>query len=290
MSVDTNINGLLDLSNAVQTGIGTIQRTGADLGLGIPASGQFWQQTLRPASYRGIPFGVTDSEAKVGRRNAIHVYPNRDQVWVEDLGRQPRAFQVTGFLVGSDCIAQREKLIAAAEQLGDGELVHPTYGRLQVSLLDLSISERWNRGRVFDLEFSFIEAGQRIFPQVESATGDITDLAATQVDVTASLSFADRAAAVLKEGAAIATQAVSVAQIWGHLAAKAVADATNQRAEVAAAETSPDATDGAGGRSSAPLRERACQEPFSIGTRSRGSGRASWRASQRPQLGRRRRG
>src|SRR4051812_33537247 len=113
----------------------------------------FFEQ-LRDASFRGIPFGVFSSEARFGRRNAVHEYPYRDTVWVEDLGRAARRISLIGFLVGDDVIAQREQLIAACETEGDGELIHPTLGHLTDSLMSLSTEERWERGRVFELRMT----------------------------------------------------------------------------------------------------------------------------------------
>ena len=41
---------------------------------------------LRPASFRGVPFKVMDSDDGRGRATVIHEFPMRDQVYVEDLG------------------------------------------------------------------------------------------------------------------------------------------------------------------------------------------------------------
>jgi prophage DNA circulation protein len=141
-------------------------------------SGAFWSQ-LKPASYRGVAFGVISGQARFGRRNALHEYPFRDTPWVEDLGRQSRRIMVTGFLVGDDVIAQRERLVAACEKPGDGKLIHPTLGELTVSLMDFSVNEYREKGRAFELHFVFVEAGKRLFPSDEvnqtQAIGDAAD-------------------------------------------------------------------------------------------------------------------
>jgi len=100
-----SVNGLL---NNVR-GISNLP-AGAAASLGRLESGSYWSQ-LRPASYRGVPFGVLGGSASFGRRNAVHEYPFRDTPWVEDLGMSARHVHVTGFLVGDDVIAQRTKLI-----------------------------------------------------------------------------------------------------------------------------------------------------------------------------------
>jgi len=134
--------------------------------------------SLQTASWRGVPFAVTGGTLKTGRRVALHEYPYRDEVWVEDLGRAGRRIALTGFLLqdaaygGGDVIAQRSALIAACEtpESGTGELVHPSFGRITASLLDFECEERSERGRAFDVRFTFIEAGSEEFPSLDIAT------------------------------------------------------------------------------------------------------------------------
>ncbi|CAG9250184.1 DNA_circ_N domain-containing protein [Burkholderia diffusa] len=132
---------------------------------------------LQPASWRGVPFAIRRGSLKVGRRVAVHEYPYRDDVWVEDLGRAGRRISLTGFLLqdaaygGGDVIAQRAAMIAACEteDENDGELVHPSLGRITVSLLDFECEET-ELGRTFELQFSFIQSGQQQFPSLAIAT------------------------------------------------------------------------------------------------------------------------
>jgi prophage DNA circulation protein len=195
--------------------------------LGRLTGGSFWDQ-LQPAKYREIPFGVFGGDAHFGRRNAVHEYPFRDAVWPEDLGRSARKFNLTGFLIGDDCIAQRDKLIKACESPGDGELVHPTFGRLKVSLLGpVAISERWDHGRVFELSFSFIEAGQRIFPTTKISTASKTGAMADASDLAAAIDFAKRAGTALQAGAAVVNQAAQTAASWYNKATQLARDATS---------------------------------------------------------------
>lgn len=239
MSIDTIFNGIQSVTSTIQTGINTVTRTAADLGLGgVGSSGTYWKDQLRPATYAGVPFGVLGGSIRFGRRNAVHEYPFRDTVWVEDLGRAARRINMTGFLVENGAylkkipsptsvIAQRERLIAACESALDGELVHPTLGRLKVSNLSVSAEERWDQGRVFELNFSFIESGKRIFPSVATSTGDAVSLASTAADVAASADFGSAVGDTIKQGASVVSQAVSTAAAWGRKAQKLANDATN---------------------------------------------------------------
>lgn len=198
---------------------------GAQGALGRIITGSFWEQ-LRPASFRGVPFAVLSGGVAFGRKTAVHNYPDRDTVWVEDLGRAPRRFHLTGFLVGDDVIAQRNQLIAACETPGPGALVHPTLGRRTVTLIEVGTSERWEQGRVFEVTFSFTEGSQRLYPTNASATPAATLLAAGQGDLAAALSFATHAIAALQAGAAVVEQAVQTVTAWVARASGIVTDAT----------------------------------------------------------------
>lgn len=106
--------------------------------LGLSSTGGWdWQSHINQASFRGVPFGVISGESVVGRRVAVHEYPYRDTVWVEDLGRSARKFTLRGFLIqdslvysAGDVFSQRDAMIAACETSGGGLLVHPTLGEM----------------------------------------------------------------------------------------------------------------------------------------------------------------
>jgi len=239
MSIDGALGSIQSITNTIGGAANTVTRIAADLGGlggagGMGSAGVYWMQQLRAASYRGVPFGVMGGSGKFGRRNAVHEYPFRDTVWVEDLGRSARRINMTGFLVEdaayggvSNVISQRERMIAASEGPGDGELVHPTLGRMTVSLIDFSTEEKWDQGRVFELTFSFIESGKRIFPSVATSTGDAVEVSCKAADYAASADFVSSTASLLKQGAAVVSKAVSTAAAWGRQAQRLVNDATN---------------------------------------------------------------
>lgn len=149
-----------------------------------------WTDRLQLASWRGVPFGVEVAGGRFGRRQAVHVYPFRDTIWVEDLGRAGRRITLVGFLLensqvygGGDVLQQQERMIAAAETEGPGTLIHPTLGALTVSLAEpLEITTGRDSGLAFDLRFVFIEAGKRIFPAAAIATQDQTNNMAAAAD------------------------------------------------------------------------------------------------------------
>ncbi|SMG09407.1 DNA circularization protein [Paraburkholderia susongensis] len=131
-----------------------------------------WEDELLPASFRGVPFEVEQDELAAGRRNQLHEYVQRDEPYVEDLGRATRGIRVTGFLNGDDCYEQARALIAAFEEEGPGELVHPWLGRMMVSTDNQLPTLRRTReeGRTIRFDAAFVEAGELVFPGTSTDT------------------------------------------------------------------------------------------------------------------------
>lgn len=151
--------------------------------LGGSGDSYSWQDNLHPASFRGVPFAVESGDGVFGRRQAVHEYPYRDSVWVEDMGRATRRIHLTGFIVQSsrvysagDVMSQRDALIAAAETAGSGTLVHPTLGELTVSVIEggLRVHEHKDEARMFRFTLTVVESGLKVF----AITG-ATDAAST---------------------------------------------------------------------------------------------------------------
>jgi prophage DNA circulation protein len=186
-----------------------------------------WRDELRPASWRGVPFDVLHYDGKFGRRTVVHEYPFRDAVWVEDLGRGMRRLNLIGYLVGDDVAQQQDALIEAAEAPGPGELMHPTLGLRQVSLVDFTPSARHDLGRVIELAFSFIEGGERIFPGSSVATGDVLQTAADGMEEAASGDFLTSVQAAVAGGQEALAQAQATVRGWTSTAQRLVGSATN---------------------------------------------------------------
>ncbi|WP_248769131.1 DNA circularization N-terminal domain-containing protein [Pseudomonas sp. MWU12-2345] len=162
-------------------------------------SNRTWTEMLNQASFRGVPFAIYGGDARFGRRLAMHEYPGRDKPYIEDMGRSTRRIRMSGFLVsnslvygGGSVLAQRDALAAAAEKKGSGILVHPTLGALKVSVPDggLGVTERWDMGRYFEISFSFIESGDRVFPTITSDSGSLLDKLAAALGLSSALDFA----------------------------------------------------------------------------------------------------
>lgn len=156
-----------------------------------------WQDDLQPASWRGIPFFVDASELRAGRNTALHSYPFRDTdpAWVEDVGLAPNTTRITGFLVGEDVAAQQDAMLAAVQEYGTGELVHPMRGSLIGSITGgCTFALRKDRGRVIELQFNFVENNiSDPYPAAEPNTQTGVSVAATTVQAAASADYATQA-------------------------------------------------------------------------------------------------
>ena len=114
----------------------------------------------------------------MGRRTVAHVYPGRDLPYLEDMGRKPREFQLQGFVLGSNYMADRDALLAACEEAGPGTLVHPYLGTMEVICSGCSQRESTRAGGMAQFDLSFQEAGKRNYP---AQTTDYSTQAATSV-------------------------------------------------------------------------------------------------------------
>ncbi len=152
-----------------------------------------WQDDLQPASWRGVPFSVEASELRAGRNTALHSYPFRDKApaWVEDVGLAPNATRITGFLVGEDVAAQQDRMLAAVQEYGTGELVHPMRGSLTGSITGgCTFALRKDRGRIIELQFAFIENDPGSpYPVTQPDTQAGVAVAATTVQAAAEADY-----------------------------------------------------------------------------------------------------
>lgn len=130
-----------------------------------------WRDELRPASFRGVSFYVEGGTLTFGRRLAIHEYPQREKPYVEDLGKKARSYRLEAFVLGENYMAERDALIEALETPGAGQLVHPYYGSLVVTVAsDIDVSETSQQGGIARISATFIEAGELNAPDVTEDT------------------------------------------------------------------------------------------------------------------------
>lgn len=130
-----------------------------------------WRKQLVAGSFRGVPFSVKSAQTQVGRRLAIHEYPQRDEVFPEDMGLKADAFTIEAIIIGPDYIKARDALIEALKAYGPGKLVHPYYGQRHVMLASPArISESPEEGGVARFSLDFIVAGKNTEPSARQDT------------------------------------------------------------------------------------------------------------------------
>jgi prophage DNA circulation protein len=139
-----------------------------------------WKERFRPASFRGVGFSIESADTSGGRRVVTHEYPGRSTPYTEDLGRSAREFSVEGFIVGADYDRQRERLVAACEADGPGELVHPYKGTRRVYCTSVSEREQISEQRIVRVSMQFVEAGTAGRPSKTAAPAAQVDRAALQ--------------------------------------------------------------------------------------------------------------
>lgn len=185
-----------------------------------------WAASLQPASWRGVPFAVRASQIQRGRRVALHEYPYRDTILVEDLGRGKRSVSFEAFLIGDDVYAQRDAMSAAMDIAGPGVLVHPSLGSLNVVCTLFTASEAAERGRVVTLELSFLETGQdtALYPTQIVSTQTNVVLQAANAALAAVSDFLSDVATAVQYGEAVLSAGLGVVSSFASLVSAAMGD------------------------------------------------------------------
>jgi prophage DNA circulation protein len=119
---------------------------------------------FRQASFRGITFKIDSTDLDAGRRVVAHEYPLRDTPNSEDMGRKRREFTIEGYVLGETYEAQRDGLIDACEESGEGVLIHPYLGTKNVICTGCRVRESKGELGIAYFSLSFIEVGLQEFP------------------------------------------------------------------------------------------------------------------------------
>ena len=146
---------------------------------------------MQQGTFRGVAFGVKSQDTEGGRRVAKHEYPGRDTPWAEDLGRKARTHSLEMILVGSDYMVRRDAMLAALEKSGAAELVHPWLGRLQVQVETYRLRESTSEGGMATFSITFVEPGQRLFPNSAVSTASEVGKTATAASTAANQAFSN---------------------------------------------------------------------------------------------------
>ncbi|AQS84010.1 hypothetical protein A0U92_03630 [Acetobacter aceti] len=183
-------------------------------------------------SFRGIPFVVLGSSGTNGRKQAVHDYPGRDGIWVEDLGRAARSYRIVGFTVGTLCYTQRDLLSQAAEQQGAGLLMHPSIGLVQANLMRFIWREPDGRRNVVEIEMELVEKTNLLSTLIVTALHATIAVSAIALSAASSSSYQSRTATSLALGSSVITAGRNVASSWASDALVAVRSPRVQGAAV----------------------------------------------------------
>lgn len=83
------------------------------------------------ASFRGVVFDIVKTEDDAARSVVEHSYPYVDGSDIEDMGRNARRISVEAIFFGDDYEARLQALLAALDQSGAGEFIHPVFGSVK---------------------------------------------------------------------------------------------------------------------------------------------------------------
>lgn len=148
-----------------------------------------WRDELRTASFRGVRFHIEQGTIAAGRRLARHEYPQRDVPYLEDMGRRAREYKVEAYVIGADYMAARDDLLAAIEEAGAGQLVHPWHGTLNVTVSDCQLTESTQHGGSAKFSITFVEAGKQQEPTTATDTEGALDAQCLQCDADFATDF-----------------------------------------------------------------------------------------------------
>jgi prophage DNA circulation protein len=134
----------------------------------------FLKDEIRPASFRGVSFHVSATVLQAGRRMQLNEYPQRDKPYLQDMGRRTRQIDFDAFVVGKDYIAKAGELLTALETKGAGALIHPFFGKMDVTVFEMASVQFDEALGVATFSLSFIEAGELAYPKTQPATAQTT--------------------------------------------------------------------------------------------------------------------
>ena len=85
---------------------------------------------LLRAAFNDAEFLISSSSTAGGRKDQLHEFPNSDRQTIEDLGLQPRTYNIVGWITEPNYVSKRDELLEALESGEPGVLSHPFYGEL----------------------------------------------------------------------------------------------------------------------------------------------------------------
>lgn len=151
-----------------------------------------WRDQLLDASFRGVPFYVASASTESARGIVSHEYPAGGEAGVEEITRKSDRITLQAYVIGRDYFGARDALIAALQQAGPGDLVHPYHGYIRVQMVSSRLTESTSRGGYaeFNLEFLRVPSAGLISPLASVDTAAALEETATVAADAADAQFA----------------------------------------------------------------------------------------------------
>ena len=141
---------------------------------------------MQRASFRGVEFLWDNLSTSSGRKNVTFEYANSDKRNIQDLGLLKKTYTIQAVIYNRrsiiDLVRQRDyytwrdAFISALEQKGPGALIHPTFGRKTVSIVDAYLAnESQIDVGICRFTVTFAEVDDQILPTSSSNNKDIID-------------------------------------------------------------------------------------------------------------------
>lgn len=111
-----------------------------------------WDTDLLDARFRGVPFQVLSLMDKGEKSLVVHEYPYRSGGEVEDMGCGARVIPIRAVFWGEGYAYDVQNFVEALEAPGAGELIHPIFGSIRVTIKTWTIehtAERPDYAEVF---------------------------------------------------------------------------------------------------------------------------------------------
>lgn len=131
---------------------------------------QTWRDQMLPASFRGISFLIPQASVPVGMKVQLHEFPQRDEPYAEQMGKQAQVHRLVCWIIGDDCFERRDKFMEAVQTPGAGELVHPWLGRMQVKAGEAELTHDFKQGGMAAFAVTFYPDVPLKFPTAKVNT------------------------------------------------------------------------------------------------------------------------
>ncbi|OTG68314.1 multidrug DMT transporter [Acinetobacter sp. ANC 4470] len=127
-----------------------------------------WATELHDASFRGVQFECTTISDSMSKTVSIQQAPYSNYASVEDMGNEPRRISIQAIYAGNDYLIWLNALLAALEESGSGELIHPIFGICNAQVVSHNVNHDADNydACLFTIEFVIAQSQkkQRFIP------------------------------------------------------------------------------------------------------------------------------